>query len=140
MENVAIVSVINKRPSEILNVLNIVTVMASLSVYSVSEPLGLTLGSQCALETVKRDLLFDELLFGAKQLKQKSRQNWQKYFTNQCFLFKFGITEDRCISILQEKPKRKNLRVSTCCSKVRDLSPHTSQQGNPGLIPTGKEK
>ena len=54
----------------------LVTVMASLSVYSVSEPLGLTLGSQCALETVKRDLLFDELLFGTKQLKQKSRQNW----------------------------------------------------------------
>ena len=47
--------------------------MASLSVYSVSEPLGLTLGSQCTLETVKRDLLFDELLFGTKQLKQKSR-------------------------------------------------------------------
>ena len=53
-----------------------VTVMASLSVYSVSEPLGLTLESQCALETVKRDLPFDELLFGTKQLKQKSRQNW----------------------------------------------------------------
>ena len=29
-----------------------VMVMASLSVYSVSEPLGLTLGSQCTLETV----------------------------------------------------------------------------------------
>ena len=29
-----------------------VTVMASLSAYSVTEPLGLTLGSQCALETV----------------------------------------------------------------------------------------
>ena len=29
-----------------------VMVMASLSVYSVTEPLGLTLGSQCALETV----------------------------------------------------------------------------------------
>ena len=32
------------------------------------------------------------------------------------------------------RPKE-NLRVSTDCSKVRDLSPHTSQQGNPGLIP-----
>ena len=30
-----------------------VTVMASLSAYSVTEPLGLTLGSQCALETVQ---------------------------------------------------------------------------------------
>ena len=29
-----------------------VTVMASLSAYSITEPLGLTLGSQCALETV----------------------------------------------------------------------------------------
>ena len=29
-----------------------VTVMASLSAYSVTEPLGLTLGSQCALQTV----------------------------------------------------------------------------------------
>ena len=29
--------------------------MASLSAHSVSEPLGLTLGNQCALETVKRD-------------------------------------------------------------------------------------
>ena len=43
-------------------------------------------------------------------------------------------------SILQEKTKKKNLRVSTCCSEVRDLSPHTSQQGNPGLIPIGEEK
>ena len=41
----------------------IVTVMAPLSAYLVSEPLGLTLGSQCALETVKMDLLFEELLF-----------------------------------------------------------------------------
>ena len=40
-----------------------VTVMAPLSVYLVSEPLGLTLESQCALETVKMDLLFEELLF-----------------------------------------------------------------------------
>ena len=63
-----------------------VTVMAPLSVYSISEPLGLTLGSQCALETVKMDLLFEELLFGTKQLKQKSRQNWSKYFTKPMFL------------------------------------------------------
>ena len=40
-----------------------VMVMAPLSAYLVSEPLGLTLGSQCALETVKMDLLFEELLF-----------------------------------------------------------------------------
>ena len=40
-----------------------VTVMAPLFAYLVSEPLGLTLGSQCALETVKMDLLFEELLF-----------------------------------------------------------------------------
>ena len=53
-----------------------VTVMAPLSAYLVSETLGLTLGSQCALETVKMDLLFEELLFCTKQLKQKSRQNW----------------------------------------------------------------
>ena len=53
-----------------------VTVMASLPAYSVSEPLSLTLGSQCTLETVKMDLLFEELLFGTKQLKQKSRQIW----------------------------------------------------------------
>ena len=52
-----------------------VMVMAPLSVYSVSEPLSLTLGSQCTLETVKMDLLFKELLFGTKPLKQKSRQN-----------------------------------------------------------------
>ena len=38
------------------------------------------------------------------------------------------------------KTKKKNLRVSTCCSEVRDLSPHTSQQGNPGLIPVEEEK
>ena len=38
------------------------------------------------------------------------------------------------------KIKEKNLRVSTCCSEVRDLSPHTSQQGNPGLIPIEEEK
>ena len=37
--------------------------MAPLFAYLVSEPLGLTLGSQCALETVKMDLLFEELLF-----------------------------------------------------------------------------
>ena len=59
---------------------------------------------------------------------------------NQCFLFKFGITEDRCNFYFTKKPKKRNLRVSTCCSKVRDLSPHTSQQGNPGLIPIGEEK
>ena len=53
--------------------------MASLSVYSVSEPLGLTLGSQCALETVS-DLLFDELLFGTKQLKQKEWTKLVKVF------------------------------------------------------------
>ena len=34
------------------NIVISVTVMASLSAYSVTEPLGLTLGSQCALETV----------------------------------------------------------------------------------------
>ena len=38
------------------------------------------------------------------------------------------------------KTKKKNLRVSTCCHEVRDLSPHTSQQGNPGLIPIEEEK
>ena len=53
-----------------------VMVMAPLSAYLVSEPLGLTLGSQCTLETAKRDLLFKEILFGTKQQKQKSRQNW----------------------------------------------------------------
>ena len=31
--------------------------MASLPVYSVTEPLGLTLGSQCALETVYLNLI-----------------------------------------------------------------------------------
>ena len=35
-----------------LNTVLFVTVMASLSMYSVTEPLGLTLGSQYALETV----------------------------------------------------------------------------------------
>ena len=50
--------------------------MAPLSAYLVSEPLGLTQGSQCAQETVKMDLLFGDILFGTKHLKQKSRQNW----------------------------------------------------------------
>ena len=63
-----------------------VMVMTSLSIYLVSEPLGLTLESQCALKMVKRDLLFDELLFGTKQLKQESRQNWLKYFAKPMFL------------------------------------------------------
>lgn len=40
-----------------------VTVMAPLSAYLVSEPLGLTLGSQCALETVKMDLLLKNFYF-----------------------------------------------------------------------------
>ena len=54
-----------------------VMVMASLSAYSVTEPLGLTLGSQCTLETVLRGIYFLMIfLFGTKQLKQKRRQNW----------------------------------------------------------------
>ena len=57
--------------SQFMDKVGTATVMAALSVYLVTEPLGLTLGSQCALETVKRDLLFDELLLGTKQLKQK---------------------------------------------------------------------
>ena len=40
-----------------------VTVMAPLSAYLVSEPWGLTLGSQCALETVKMDLLLKNFYF-----------------------------------------------------------------------------
>ena len=32
--------------------------MVPLSMYSISEALGFTLGSQCTLETVKSDLLF----------------------------------------------------------------------------------
>ena len=43
-----------------------IMVMAPLSAYSVSEPLGLTLGSLCALKTVKMDLPFEELLFFTK--------------------------------------------------------------------------
>ena len=102
--------------------------MVPLSAYSVSEPLG-------ALETVKRDLLFQELLFGTKQLKQKSRQNCESILQNQHFSFRFEIIED-----YKKKTKKENLRGSTCCSKVRDLSPHTSWQGNPGLIPIEEEK
>ena len=40
----------------------------------------------------------------------------------------------------KKKQKKKNFRISTGCSEVRDLSPHTSQQGNPGLIPIEEEK
>ena len=49
------------------------------------------------------------------------------------------MTEDRC-AVLQEKNKKKNLRISICCRDERDLTPHTSQQGNHGLIPIEQEK
>ena len=39
--------------------------------------------------------------------------------------------------LYKKKPKRK---TSGYPHVVRDLSPHTSQQGNPGLIPIEEEK
>ena len=62
--------------------------MASLSTYSFSEPLGLTLGSNCALETVESDLLWRTIWYKtAKTIIGKS------ILQNQGF--KFGIAEDR---------------------------------------------
>ena len=46
-----------------LSTVSNVTVMAPLSAYLVSEPLGLTLGSQCTLETVKIYLLLKNFYF-----------------------------------------------------------------------------
>ena len=48
--------------------------MASLSAYSVTEPLGLTLGVNA--HSLKKDLLLNDFLFDTKQLKQNRRQNW----------------------------------------------------------------
>ena len=58
--------------------------------------------------SLRGGLLFDDFLFGTKQLKTKSEDRIGKsILQNQCFYFKFGITEDKCIFlILQEKPKR----------------------------------
>ena len=62
--------------------------MASLSTYSFSEPLGSTLESNCALETVESDSLWRTIWYEtAKTRIGKS------ILQNQGF--KFGIAEDR---------------------------------------------
>ena len=58
-----------------------VTVMASLSAYSVTEPLGLTLGSQCTLETVLRGIYFLMIFFiWYKTAKTKVKTELVKVF------------------------------------------------------------
>ena len=83
------------------------------------------MGSQCTQETVKMDLLFEELLFGTKQQNRRvDRIGKSIFYKTKCFSFEFEITEDRCVFLFSKKiPKKKNLRASTYCSKVRDPSP-----------------
>ena len=47
---------------------------------------------------------FEELLFGTKQLKQN--RTCKSILQNQCFLFKFGITEDRFFIFIRENQKK----------------------------------
>ena len=75
-------------------VLVVVTVMAPLSAYLISEPLGLTLGSQCSLETVKMDLLLKNFYFVQNQ--------WFSCFKD---YFSFPISQHNILTFWQPTPK-----------------------------------